>query len=220
MVDPQHLFDRYCRDGDLDKLKQLWNNNKKMKIKYYQVFRTACQNGHLNIIEWIVWLCSYNRKFVEFNEISIDWLNALVLRKHYHVVDYLIEISIKLNKPFNLKELFNYTCFYIYSTHENKMEVLNIVLKYNKNTNKTILFIDACLEYQISTMIFLQSFNPHYQYKLLINRPQIYCSPIIDSFHGASRLFNEFDDMFDICLQPTPITPDILHLLALAEEQN
>ncbi len=83
------LFNEYCKNGELDNIKKISLINCDLE----NGFRTACYNGHYDIVQYLVNLYKtgkYKPIYIHtFAEYGFAWA---CLKGHYDIVQYLVEL--------------------------------------------------------------------------------------------------------------------------------
>lgn len=220
----------YCKQGNLDKLQNV--------IKYYfsiisynlpYLFELSCIHGHKNTAQYI-WDFHFikHNKYIDLDFIKYKWVLCDLLQRHNsHILDYLYELSISINKPINFEDLFYRICIDINKDNELNQLVLsqefistiwNLLLKYKSDTIVDNIYIKSCQKYNMGAIEFLRRIYPYYNCNIVSINERMQIIPKIDLFCEAEEKIPELlDRAANICLQPTPITPNILHLLVISE---
>jgi len=70
----QKQFENACKNGELEKAKEILKNNSNINISAYDecAFEFACQNGHLNIAQWLLQVKS-DINISADNEYAFTW---------------------------------------------------------------------------------------------------------------------------------------------------
>ena len=86
-------FIEFCKNGDLDSIKQLINSHEiNIHAKDEEGFRWACENGHKHIVEYLINLYKRDNKYAIVNihandEYGFRWA---CMNGHKHIVKYLL----------------------------------------------------------------------------------------------------------------------------------
>jgi len=149
----QEQFTNACEGGDLEKAKELLENNPNINIsaENEQAFRWACYNGQLHVAKWLLSL--KNIDISTENELAFRWA---CYNGHLHVVQWLLSLK-NINISAENEYAFRWAC---YNEQLHVAQRLISIQHINISAHNEWTFTSVCRDRRINSAKWLQTLLP------------------------------------------------------------